>query len=54
MNDKQFIERYCHNYGTQKPRCNKCIHELNCSKDKDNERKCPDYKRDAPDGGYYG
>ncbi len=37
-----------------KPRCEKCIHELYCSKDKDKERKCPDYKRDAPDGGYYG
>lgn len=37
-----------------KPRCNKCVYELYCSKDKDNERKCPNYKRDAPDGGYYG
>ena len=35
-------------------RCNKCVHELRCSKDKDNEISCPDYKRDAPDGGYYG
>lgn len=35
-------------------RCHKCVYELHCSKDKDNERKCPDYKRDAPDGGYYG
>lgn len=35
-------------------RCNKCVYDLYCSKDKDNERKCPDYKRDAPDGGYYG
>ena len=37
-----------------KPRCHKCVYELRCSKDKDNERNCPDYKRDAPDGGYYG
>ena len=37
-----------------KPRCGKCIYELYCSKDKDNDRNCPDYKRDAPDGGYYG
>ena len=36
-----------------KPRCHKCIHEFQCSKDKDNDRNCPDYKRDAPDGGYY-
>lgn len=38
----------------KKARCSKCIYELHCSKDKDNERNCPDYKRDAPDGGYYG
>ena len=37
-----------------KPRCDKCVYELYCSKDKDKERKCSDYKRDAPDGGYYG
>ena len=37
-----------------KPRCGKCAYELYCSKDKDNDHKCPDYKRDAPDGGYYG
>ena len=100
MNDKQFVEAYCHNCGTQRcegigtewfegckyrwnhdsydaateierlntkimnmavelkginrSRCHRCIYELHCSKDKDNERKCPDYKRDAPDGGYYG
>ena len=37
-----------------KSRCHKCVYELQCSRDKDNERNCPDYKRDAPDGGYYG
>lgn len=37
-----------------RPRCKKCVYELQCSKDKDNDRNCPDYKRDAPDGGYYG
>lgn len=36
------------------PRCHKCVYETQCSKDKDNEHKCPKYKRDAPDGGYYG
>lgn len=36
------------------PRCNKCVYEITCSKNMDNENKCPDYKRDAPDGGYYG
>lgn len=38
----------------QRPRCHKCVNEMQCSKDKDNDHKCPDYKRDAPDGGYYG
>ena len=36
------------------PRCNKCVYEITCSKNMDNENKCPDYKRDPPDGGYYG
>lgn len=35
-------------------RCNCCIHEVVCPKDKDRERKCPHYKKDPPDGGYYG
>ena len=35
-------------------RCNRCIHEVVCPKDKDKERKCPYYKKDPPDGGYYG
>ena len=48
-----FIET-TQNNTLQLHRCNKCVHELRCSKDKDNERSCPDYKRDAPDGGYYG
>ena len=39
--------------GIDRSRCDKCVYELYCSKDKDKERKCPDYKRDAPDGGYY-
>ena len=37
-----------------RPRCRKCVYEMRCTKDKDNEHKCPDYKRDAADGGYYG
>ena len=36
------------------PRCRKCVYEMQCSKDKDDEHKCPNYKRDAADGGYYG
>ena len=35
-------------------RCRKCVYELHCSRDKDIDGKCQDYKRDAPDGGYYG
>ena len=35
-------------------RCSRCIHECVCPKDKDKERKCPHYKKDPPDGGYYG
>lgn len=35
-------------------RCHKCVYEMVCSKDKDNNRHCPNYKKDSPDGGYYG
>lgn len=34
-------------------RCHKCVYELNCSSS-DKDGNCPDYKRDPPDGGYYG
>lgn len=37
-----------------KSRCRKCIYETQCSRDKDHFGTCPNYKRDAPDGGYYG
>lgn len=37
-----------------KSRCRKCVYETRCSRDKDHFGTCPDYKRDAPDGGYYG
>ena len=38
-----------------KSRCHKCVYELNCLiGDRDSKGKCPHYKRDAPDGGYYG
>jgi lipopolysaccharide biosynthesis regulator YciM len=36
------------------PRCDKCVNWRYCSRDKDNKNQCPDYKRDSPDGGYYG
>ncbi len=31
--------------------CHKCVHEVGCH---GNPVGCKDYKRDAPDGGYYG
>jgi ribosomal protein S27E len=37
-----------------KSRCRKCVYEMTCFKDRDFEGTCPSYKRDAPDGGYYG
>ena len=37
-----------------KSRCRKCIHETVCSRTRDIDGECPDYKQDAPDGGYYG
>lgn len=38
---------------SKSPRCHKCVYENICSKD-DKDGKCKDYKRDPPDGGYYG
>lgn len=108
MNDTQFIEKYCHNCGSQRCEgigtdwfegcrfrwnhdsydaateidrlnkkiielatklakmtkeageiktnfnCEKCVYESICIKDKRTLIDCPDYKRDPPDGGYYG
>ena len=36
-----------------KLRCRKCVFEVTCQ-DKENAASCKRYKRDAPDGGYYG
>lgn len=65
MNGKEFVEmvRYCtyeHEVFNGRAgfvdhsRCRKCVYEFRCTRDKDLDGKCPDYKRDAPDGGYYG
>ena len=35
------------------PRCYKCMRQLECTQTKDFEHKCPDYVKDAPDGGFY-
>lgn len=40
--------------GTKEPRCHKCVYEMLCSRDKDDDHRCIAYKRDVPDGGYYG
>lgn len=58
------IGRYCPNCGAKMdggepttknyPRCHKCIHELVCVRNSDNEGLCHAYKRDPKDGGYYG
>lgn len=34
-------------------RCRKCVFEVNCQ-NKENAAECKRFKRDAPDGGYYG
>ena len=34
-----------------KRNCHKCVYEVGCT---DNPVGCKRYKRDAPDGGYYG
>jgi hypothetical protein len=61
-----YLSNYCEDCGTKMdrkvqslankkyPRCSKCLYELTCTKWKDVEGKCPHYKRDATDGGYYG
>ena len=38
---------------TQPPRCPKCVWEGTCN-NFDIDGNCADYKRDPPDGGYYG
>lgn len=36
------------------PRCHKCVFETVACGDSDSEGKCKKYKRDPPDGGFYG
>ena len=36
------------------PRCDKCVYDFISCHDTDKEGKCRTYKRDPPDGGYYG
>ena len=38
---------------TEMSRCYKCVYEGTCSGN-DNYGQCTKYKRDPPDGGYYG
>lgn len=58
LDDNGNIVKAYQQYITNKSRCRKCTYELHCKRadccDRDKDGKCPDYKRDAPDGGYYG
>ena len=36
------------------PRCDKCVYDFISCKDNDKDGKCKTYRRDPPDGGYYG
>ena len=36
------------------PRCDKCVYEFISCHDNDKEGKCTTYRRDPPDGGFYG
>lgn len=48
----EFEERYVE---PLPPRCGKCVYEMRCpSRNMDINQVCHNYKRDAPDGGYYG
>lgn len=38
---------------SKSPRCHKCVYEYSCHK-VDVDESCNEYKRDPPDGGYYG
>lgn len=52
--DNEIVPIYRDIVTENKSRCHKCVNEWRCSKTMDKEGKCPIYKRDAPDGGYYG
>lgn len=39
---------------TNYPRCDKCVYDFISCRDNDKDGKCKTYKRDPPDGGYYG
>ena len=44
------------NYHIQPFYCDKCIHSwgVDCFRDPVNDIPCPNYRRDPPDGGFYG
>jgi hypothetical protein len=48
----EFEERYIEPLPA---RCGKCVYETHCpGRNTDINQTCYNYKRDAPDGGYYG
>ena len=54
LNEATAIAHWNQRAKIKEPRCRKCVYEMSCSCNRDYENQCPDYKRDAPDGGYYG
>lgn len=42
--------------GAQRLGCEKCVNEVQCALDDiwGDDKRCPGYHRDPPDGGYYG
>ena len=45
---------YCPGGEPYIPRCNKCVYSTRTCGHTDNHGECKQYKRDPPDGGYYG
>lgn len=45
---------FCNNYNFVQPRCDKCVYNFPTCNDEDWHGECKTYKRDPPDGGYYG
>ena len=48
------IKKYHHDNPIIQPRCEKCVYEMITCHSSDTDGKCEKYKRDPPDGGYYG
>lgn len=55
QDDINTVMEYIHHSHPEQPKvvrdCHKCVYEIGC---RNNPVNCKSYKRDAPDGGYYG